>query len=71
MGAQPWIPRVLAQAKVLGLTLSAVRWPRKPTAGRATLTPTEIQLVQLLRQGLMNRQIASVIHYSPKLSRST
>ena len=35
-------------------------------AGPRTLTKTEIQLVQLLRQGLTNRQISAVMHYSAK-----
>ena len=66
MDAQLWTPRVLAQAKLLGLPLPAGRRPRTTTSERPALTRTEIQLVQLLRQGLTNRQIASVMHYSAK-----
>lgn len=66
MDAQLWLPRVLAQAKLHGLTLSVGRRQRNTTAERPTLTRTEVQLVQLLRQGLTNRQIASVMHYSAK-----
>jgi DNA-binding CsgD family transcriptional regulator len=35
-------------------------------AARTTLTHTEVQLVQLLRQGLANRQISAVLHYRAK-----
>ncbi len=66
MGAQLWIPRVLAQAKLVGLTVTASRRQRSRATGRTTLSDTEVQLVQLLRQGLTNRQISSVLHYSAK-----
>jgi DNA-binding CsgD family transcriptional regulator/tetratricopeptide (TPR) repeat protein len=66
MGAQLWVPRVAAQAKLLGLTLTTGRRQRNKAAERPTLTQTEVQLVQLLRQGLTNRQISSVMHYSAK-----
>ena len=66
MDAQLWIPRVTAQAKRLGLTITLGRRPRTRTAERPSLTQTEIQLVRLLRQGLTNRQISSVLHYSAK-----
>ncbi len=66
MGAQLWIPRVAAQAKRLGLTVTTIRRPRSRKGSGTTLTRTEVQLVQLLRQGLTNRQISAVLHYSAK-----
>lgn len=66
MGARLWVPRVSAQAKRLGLTIRTGRRQRARGAERPVLTPTEVQLVQLLRQGLTNRQISSVLHYSAK-----
>jgi DNA-binding CsgD family transcriptional regulator len=67
MGAQLWATRATSQAKLLGVAVTAA--PRRPRGrpGRAkTLTQTEIQLIQLLRQGLTNRQISAVMHYSAK-----
>ena len=67
MGAQLWTPRAASQAKVLGLAVSGGRRrPRSKAGGPKTLSQTEIQLVQLLRQGLTNRQISAVMHYSAK-----
>jgi DNA-binding CsgD family transcriptional regulator/tetratricopeptide (TPR) repeat protein len=66
VGAQLWIPRVLAQAKLIGLNVTTSRKHRDRAAGRTSLSETEVQLVQLLRQGLTNRQISSVLHYSAK-----
>jgi DNA-binding CsgD family transcriptional regulator/tetratricopeptide (TPR) repeat protein len=67
MDAQLWTPRVAAQAKLLGLAAGpGRRRPPSKAAGPKTLTQTEIQLVHLLRQGLTNRQISSVMHYSAK-----
>ncbi len=66
MGAQLWTARVSSQAKLLGLTVSAGHRHRSRAADHVTLTQTEAQLVQLLRQGLTNRQISSVLHYSAK-----
>ncbi len=67
MGARLWTLRAASQAKLLGLGVTA--WPRRPRArafSARTLTQTEVQLVQLLRQGLTNRQISAVMHYSVK-----
>jgi DNA-binding CsgD family transcriptional regulator len=66
MGAQLWIPRVVAAAKQVGLNFSTGRRSRGRGVGRTSLSATEVQLVQLLRQGLTNRQISSVMHYSAK-----
>jgi DNA-binding CsgD family transcriptional regulator len=67
MDAQLWTPRAAAQAKLRGLPVSpGRRRTRAKAAGRGTLTQTEVQLVQLLRQGLTNRQISAVLHYSAK-----
>jgi DNA-binding CsgD family transcriptional regulator len=67
IGAQLWLTRTAAQAKLLGVTVSGGRGrPRSRAAGKKPLTQTEVQLVQLLRQGLTNRQISAVLHYSAK-----
>jgi DNA-binding NarL/FixJ family response regulator len=67
MEAQLWITRVAAAAKPLGLNFTTGRRPRGGRQrGRTALSDTEVQLVQLLRQGLTNRQISSVMHYSAK-----
>jgi DNA-binding CsgD family transcriptional regulator len=67
MGAQLWTPRAASQAKLLGLAVSpGRRRPRSKAGAPKTLSQTEIQLVQLLRQGLTNRQISAVMHYSAK-----
>jgi DNA-binding CsgD family transcriptional regulator/tetratricopeptide (TPR) repeat protein len=67
MDAQLWTHRAASRAKLLGLTVSpGRRRPRSRAAGPEALTETEVQLVQLLRQGLTNRQISAVMHYSAK-----
>jgi DNA-binding NarL/FixJ family response regulator len=66
MGAQLWTPRVASQAKLLGLGITAGPRRLRTRAGAGTLSQTEVQLVQLLRQGLTNRQISAVMHYSVK-----
>lgn len=66
MDAQLWISRVSAQAKQSGVAIAAGRRQRVGGHGRTTLSDTEVQLVQLLRQGLTNREISAVLHYSAK-----
>jgi DNA-binding CsgD family transcriptional regulator len=66
MSAQLWLPRVHELAKRLGITVTTGSRPRTRARDHSALTRTETQLVQLLRQGLTNRQISSVLHYSPK-----
>jgi DNA-binding NarL/FixJ family response regulator len=67
IGAQLWLPRIAARAKLLGLAVSGgPRRPRGQGGGDRTLTQTEVRLIQLLRQGLTNRQISAVLHYSAK-----
>jgi DNA-binding CsgD family transcriptional regulator/tetratricopeptide (TPR) repeat protein len=66
MSAQLWLPRVHELAKRLGFTVTVESRPRSRTKDHSALTRTETQLVQLLRQGLTNRQISSILHYSPK-----
>lgn len=66
MSAQLWLPRVHELSKRLGVTVTTGNRPRNRTRDHSALTSTETQLVQLLRQGLTNRQISSILHYSPK-----
>lgn len=66
MNAQLWLPRVNELAKRLGVSATTASRPRGKTADHSALTRTETQLVALLRQGLTNRQISVVLHYSPK-----
>jgi DNA-binding CsgD family transcriptional regulator/tetratricopeptide (TPR) repeat protein len=68
IGAVHWNRRTLSRSKELGLSLAM---PRDASAGPAvessrSLTETEVQLVRLTQQGLTNRQIAAVLHYSVK-----
>jgi DNA-binding CsgD family transcriptional regulator len=67
IGAQLWMTRTASRAKLLGLAVSSGRGrSRSKATGKKALTQTEVQLVQLLRQGLTNRQISAVMHYSAK-----
>jgi DNA-binding NarL/FixJ family response regulator len=66
MSAQLWLPRVHELSKQLGVTVTTGSRPRTRAKDHSALTRTETQLVQLLRQGLTNRQISSILHYSPK-----
>jgi DNA-binding NarL/FixJ family response regulator len=66
MSAQLWLPRVHELSKRLGFAVTTGSRPRSRTKDHSALTRTETQLVQLLRQGLTNRQISSILHYSPK-----
>jgi DNA-binding NarL/FixJ family response regulator len=64
--AQPWTFGVSFLAKRLGLNVARVTAGAGAKAARTTLTHTEVQLAQLLRQGLANRRISAVLHYSAK-----
>jgi DNA-binding CsgD family transcriptional regulator/tetratricopeptide (TPR) repeat protein len=66
MSAELWLPRVHELSKRLGVTVTTGSRPRSRSKDHSALTGTENQLVQLLRQGLTNRQISSILHYSPK-----
>jgi DNA-binding CsgD family transcriptional regulator/tetratricopeptide (TPR) repeat protein len=66
MSAQLWLPRVHELSKRLGVTVTTGSRQRSRAKDHSALTRTENQLVQLLRQGLTNRQISSILHYSPK-----
>lgn len=64
LGARTWTRRTLALARRRGIT---VKRPKQSTPDAATsLGETELQLVQLVRDGLNNREIAEVMHYSRK-----
>jgi DNA-binding NarL/FixJ family response regulator len=64
MGAQLWQKQVAARARESGVTLSRV--VRSPELRLAGLTETEVQLVELVRDGLNNLEIAQTLHYSRK-----
>jgi DNA-binding CsgD family transcriptional regulator len=67
MGAQLWTSRAVSRAKLLGVAVSpGPRRARSKAGGPKALSQTELQLVQLLRQGLTNRQISAVMNYSAK-----
>lgn len=63
LGAPVWEKLVLSCARATGVTL--VRGCRR-SHGPSHLTDTERQLVQLVRDGLSNREISQVLHYSGK-----
>jgi DNA-binding NarL/FixJ family response regulator len=68
MGAVLWKRRAVSRAKELGVSVAIRRAipVRKMAGNPPKLTRIEVQLIKLLRQGLTNRQISSVMHYSPK-----
>lgn len=67
MDAQLWVDRATTLAQRLGISFDPGPRPLGGSASKCRLlTPNEIQLVRLLRQGLTNRQISAVMHYSPK-----
>jgi len=68
VGAVLWTRRAASKAKELGIAPAAPKRPPAQPGPRISLalTPTEVQLVRLLQQGLTNRQVSSVMHYSPK-----
>jgi DNA-binding CsgD family transcriptional regulator len=61
-GAVRWKQRTRAVMRERRVT------PRRAARAAASgpLTPTERQLVELVRQGLTNRQVSEALHYSPK-----
>ena len=67
MGAKLWVSRITARAKQLDVALRlGTQRPRRSSEKGKVLTQTEVELVQLLRHGLSNRQISAVLHYSGK-----
>jgi DNA-binding CsgD family transcriptional regulator len=65
IGARVWAKRVAAHARAAGVHLERDR-PDPRQAGAEPLADTEVQLLQLVRDGLNNREIAEVMHYSRK-----
>lgn len=61
LGAGPWVTRVQVEARRQNLTVTRARVQRD-----TALTENEKQLVSLVREGLNNREIAEVMHYSRK-----
>lgn len=61
LGAAPWVFQARRAMRGAGLTV-----PRAPASARRALTATELNMAELVQQGLTNREIASVLHYSPK-----
>lgn len=64
LSAQLWQQDVAAKARELGVPLGRV--PRQGPPREDGLTETELQLVELVRDGLSNPEIAQVMHYSRK-----
>ncbi len=69
VGALQWTRRASSRARDLGLPVAPLH--RRPAdagarGGTARLTGTEVELVKLLQQGLTNRQISAILHYSAK-----
>ena len=67
-GAVHWQRRTLSRSKEFGLSLADPQRTISVKANKSShiLTHTEIQLVRLTQQGLTNKQIAAVLHYSVK-----
>lgn len=61
LGAQPWAERAAAELRAAGAPVSL------PTASPAAeLTSQERQIAELAAQGLTNRDIAALLHLSPR-----
>ena len=60
-GAVVWAKRVAAEMRSRGM-----RPARARRSAQAAFSETEKQLIQLVRQGMTNREISAVLHYSPK-----
>jgi DNA-binding CsgD family transcriptional regulator/tetratricopeptide (TPR) repeat protein len=64
LGARPWSKRAHALARVHGISLERARV--EPATSQPVLADIELQLLQLVRDGLNNREIAETMHYSRK-----
>jgi DNA-binding CsgD family transcriptional regulator len=65
IGARAWAKRVASHARTTGVHLERDK-PDTRQAGVEALADTEVQLLQLVRDGLNNREIAEAMHYSRK-----
>lgn len=61
LGADPWRRRAGAVLRERGVAV-----PRQRTARKGLLTEAELKIGRLVQQGMRNREIASVLHYSPR-----
>lgn len=59
LGATPWVERVTEELRASGATL------RKDPSGRE-LTPGELRIAGLVAQGHSNKEVATLLHLSPK-----
>ena len=66
MNALVWARRVSAEAKRVGTRVDRERQNHPPGPAHVQLTATERDLIRLVGEGLSNRQISNVLHYSPK-----
>jgi DNA-binding NarL/FixJ family response regulator len=67
MNALVWASQVSASAKRAGVRLQSQRRDiRQPRFTEVNLTETDRKLISLVSQGLSNRQISQLLHYSPK-----
>ena len=60
LAAAPWTERAAQELRAAGIR------PATPPTSAASLTPQEHQVVYLASQGLTNRQIAGMLHLSPR-----
>lgn len=60
--ARPWADRASQELRASGETVRR----RDPTSTAVELTPTELQVAQLVRQGMSNREVASQLFVSPR-----
>lgn len=61
LGADPWRRRAGALMRQRGMKV-----PRQRAVRSGLLTEAEMKIAQLVQQGMRNRDIAAVLHYSPR-----
>jgi DNA-binding CsgD family transcriptional regulator len=59
--AKPWVDRASQELRASGETIR-----RRDVSTTSDLTPTELQVAQLVRQGMSNREVASQLFVSPR-----
>jgi DNA-binding CsgD family transcriptional regulator len=59
--AKPWADRASQELRASGETIR-----RRDVSTTSDLTPTELQVAQLVRQGMSNREVASQLFVSPR-----
>ena len=59
--ADPWVERATQELRASGETTR-----KRDSADAGVLTPTELQVAQLVKQGMSNREVAAQLFVSPR-----